>query len=65
MLYFLGFDVLPPFVAWSVARIDGEQREEYLLAYTERLRQWQTTPPISFPRLEEFDESFQRKLPSA
>jgi NAD(P)H dehydrogenase (quinone) len=61
MLYFLGFDVLPPFVAWSVARTSQEQREEYLRAYAERLRNWQTSETIPFPALEEYDEKFQRK----
>ncbi len=62
MLYFLGFDVLPPFVAWSVARSSQEQREEYLRCYAERLRNWQTSNTIPFPSLEEYDETFQRKL---
>jgi NAD(P)H dehydrogenase (quinone) len=61
MLYFLGFDVLPPFVAWSVARSTQEQREEYLRAYAERLRNGQTSETIPFPPLEEYDETFQRK----
>ena len=61
MFYFLGFDVLPPFVAWSVARSSQDQREEYLRAYAERLREWQTSETIAFPLLEEYDETFQRK----
>jgi NAD(P)H dehydrogenase (quinone) len=61
MLNFLGFDVLPPFVAWAVARSSQPEREEYLRTYGEYLRTWQTAAPIPFPPLEEFDESFQRK----
>lgn len=61
MLYFLGFDVLPPFVAWSVARSTQEQREQYLRDYAARLRNWQTSTTIPFPSLEEYDETFQRK----
>ncbi len=61
MLNFLGFDVLPPFVAWSVARSTQEQRTEYLRAYGERLRNWRTSEIIPFPPLEEYDETFQRK----
>ena len=61
MFYFLGFDVLPPFVAWSVARSSQDQRGEYLRAYAERLREWQTSKTIAFPLLEEYDETFQRK----
>jgi NAD(P)H dehydrogenase (quinone) len=59
MLYFVGFDVLPPFIAWSVARSSQQQREEYLRAYTARLTDWATTPPIPFPSLEQYDESLQ------
>ncbi len=62
MFYFLGFDVLPPFVAWSVARSSQEQREEYLREYAERLRNWRTSETIHFPSLEEYDETMQLKI---
>ena len=61
MLYFLGFDVLPPFVAWSVARRTQSEREESLRLYAERLRNWHLSETIAFPPLEEYDETFQRK----
>ena len=61
MFYFLGFDVLPPFVAWSVARSSQEQREEYLREYAERLRNWRSSETIHFPTLEEYDETMQLK----
>ena len=61
MLNFLGFDVLPPFVAYGVSRGTQEQREEYLRAYAERLKNWQTAKPIPFPTLEQYDETFQLK----
>jgi NAD(P)H dehydrogenase (quinone) len=61
MLYFVGFDVLPPFVAWAVARSTPEQRQEYLRAYGERLKNWRTTTPISFPALDKYDETLQLK----
>jgi NAD(P)H dehydrogenase (quinone) len=64
MLYFLGFDVLPPFVAWSVARSSPQQREEYLRTFGERLLEWRTTAPIPFPPLEHYDETFQLKTGS-
>jgi NAD(P)H dehydrogenase (quinone) len=63
MLYFVGFDVLPPFVAWAVARSTEEQRHAYLRAYADRLTAWQTTAPLPFPTLAEYDEAFQRKAP--
>lgn len=61
MLYFVGFDVLPPFVAWSVARSTAEQRQEYLRAFAERLKNWQAEAPIPFPSLEQYDETLQLK----
>jgi len=61
MLYFVGFDVLPPFVAWAVARSTSEQRQEYLRAYADRLTTWQTTTPIPFPTLDQYDETMQLK----
>ena len=61
MFYFLGFDVLPPFVAWSVARSSQVQREEYLREYAERLRNWRSSETIHFPTLEEYDETMQLK----
>jgi NAD(P)H dehydrogenase (quinone) len=61
MLYFVGFEVLPPFVAYGVASSTQQQREEYLRAYAERLRNWSTTTPIPFPTLEQYDDTLQLK----
>lgn len=61
IFYFVGFDVLPPYVAWSVSRVDQATRERYLDEYAERLRAWQTTEPIAYPPLEAYDENFQLK----
>jgi NAD(P)H dehydrogenase (quinone) len=62
MLYFVGFDVLPPFVAWSVARVGDKQRAAYLREFEARLSSWETEVPIAFPRLEEYDETLQLKM---
>jgi NAD(P)H dehydrogenase (quinone) len=59
MLYFVGFDVLPPFVAYGVARSTQEQRQEYLRAYAGRVKNWQNSTPIPFPTLEQYDETLQ------
>lgn len=59
MLYFVGFDVLPPFVAYGVSRCTQEQRQDTLRDYAERVKNWQTTTPIPFPTLEQYDETFQ------
>jgi NAD(P)H dehydrogenase (quinone) len=61
ILYFVGFDVLPPFIAYGVARSTPQQREEYLRAYADRLRAWSSTEPIPFPSLEQYDETLQLK----
>ncbi|MGL5094911.1 MAG: NAD(P)H-dependent oxidoreductase [Planctomycetia bacterium] len=61
MLYFVGFDVLPPFAAWSPARISDAERAAYLDAYRERLRAWRSTPPINFPPLSAYDDQFMLK----
>jgi len=61
MLYFVGMQVLPPFIAWSPARVSPEQREHYLLQYTQRLQTLEITPPLAYPPLEAYDETFQLK----
>jgi NAD(P)H dehydrogenase (quinone) len=61
MLYFVGMQVLPPFIAWSPTRVSVEQREHYLLQYTQRLQTLETTPPLDYPPLEAYDETFQLK----
>jgi len=61
ILYFTGFDVLPPFVAWSVARAGDEKRREYLEAYRRRLLDLPGTPPIRYPSLADYDETMQLK----
>ena len=48
ILHFVGFDALPPFVAWAVARSTPEQRQEYLKCFEERLRDWQSATPIAY-----------------
>lgn len=58
---FTGFDVLPPFVAYAAARVTDADRAAYLNAYAERLRTLETTPPIAYPSLDEFDQTFRRR----
>ena len=59
ILYFVGFDVLPPFVAYAVARSTPDQRREYLREYAQRLRTWHTATPLAFRPLEDYDETLQ------
>jgi NAD(P)H dehydrogenase (quinone) len=57
MLYFTGFDVLPPFIAWSVARVTPEQREKYLEEYKERLLTLETATPLLYRSMDDYDDT--------
>jgi NAD(P)H dehydrogenase (quinone) len=61
MLYFVGFRVLPPFIAWAASRSSPQQREAYLARFRERLLTLESTPPIPYPVLDDYDENFQLK----
>ncbi|MBS1727102.1 MAG: NAD(P)H-dependent oxidoreductase [Armatimonadetes bacterium] len=61
ILYFVGFDVLPPFVAWGPSRVGDEARETYFREYGERLSSLDQTEPIAYLPLEAYDERFVRK----
>ncbi len=61
ILFYVGFEVLPPYIAWSVSRVDQECRQKYLDEYEGRLLSWRRTQPIRYPSLEDYDESFQLK----
>ena len=54
-LRFTGFDVLPPFVAWGPSRVTDEVRQGYLAQYEERLRSLETTPPLAYPSVYDYD----------
>ncbi|BDI28351.1 hypothetical protein CCAX7_004020 [Capsulimonas corticalis] len=65
MLAFTGFDVLPPFVSWSVAHIDDASRAGLLDAWDARLRALTTTKPIVWtPALSDLDKTFRDTVPS-
>lgn len=57
ILYFVGFDVLPPFIAYSAAHTDNEGRKAYLEAYKQRLLSINETPAISYPTLTTYNEN--------
>jgi NAD(P)H dehydrogenase (quinone) len=48
LLRYCGFDVLPPFVAYMPGRVSLAEREAYLAAYRQRLREIETTPRLFF-----------------
>ncbi|MCX7718959.1 MAG: NAD(P)H-dependent oxidoreductase [Candidatus Sumerlaeaceae bacterium] len=58
IFYFVGFEVLRPFVAYAVSHMTPEQRAACLAQYAERLRHWQTEPTIPYRPLEDYDEHY-------
>ncbi|MFB2938525.1 NAD(P)H-dependent oxidoreductase [Aerosakkonemataceae cyanobacterium BLCC-F154] len=61
ILRFVGFEVLPPFIAWAVAHADEEKRQAYLTEYKKRLLNIESTEPIFYPPLSDYDDRFQLK----
>ncbi len=61
ILYFCGFEVLPPFIAYSPAHATDEQREVMLEDYSRRLQTLDSIKPIPFHPLAHFDEGMQLK----
>ncbi|GIM45425.1 NAD(P)H dehydrogenase [Collibacillus ludicampi] len=61
MLFFSGMEVLPPFIAWSVASASDEQRERYLEEFKQRLLTIESTEPIPFHPLSHYGENLQLK----
>lgn len=45
---YLGFDVLPPFIAWMPGNVSKQGREEYLSTYREKLLQLDQIQPLFF-----------------
>ena len=62
-LYYVGMDVLPPFVAWHVPYISYEARLQILEDYRARLRSLESLAPLTFPSLDAFDEKLYPKKP--
>ena len=58
-LAYTGMTVLPPFVAWHVPYVDDATRQGYLDAYSDRLRNLDSLTPLTFPSLEDFDDTMQ------
>lgn len=50
ILYYPGYDVLPPFVAYRVDRIDATSFEDVAERLRERMRALSSTPPIPYRR---------------
>lgn len=55
-LHYVGFEVLPPFVAWQPSRMSNEQRSNVILDLQVYLEQLDTLTPLQFPSREDSDE---------
>lgn len=55
-LAYCGFTVLPPFIGYHVPYISDEARRAILDDYAAHLGRLDTLTPLSFPRLDQFDE---------
>ena len=62
ILYFTGFTVLQPFIAYSVSRIGDEKRKEYLAKFKERLENIDSSVPIPYLTLDDYDDTLKRRV---
>ncbi len=53
-LAYAGFEVLPPFVSWSIHYTDAAKRAGYLEAFADRMRALQTLTPLYFHPASDF-----------
>lgn len=60
-LAYTGMTVLTPFVAWHVPYITPAQRAETLEQYRQRLRQLDSSEPLRFPSMNDFDDRLRPK----
>jgi NAD(P)H dehydrogenase (quinone) len=61
MLYYVGFQVLPPFIVWQPGRFPDLERKRYIEQYRQRLLNLESIKPISYPELEDYDANYQLK----
>lgn len=61
ILHFVGYDVLPPTIAYGVEHVPPEVRRQYLEDYRARLLAVDRQQPIAYPPLEAYDDRFQRR----
>ncbi|MFW1799696.1 NAD(P)H-dependent oxidoreductase [Acinetobacter nematophilus] len=55
-LAYVGFEVLPPFIAYHVPYITDEARQQLLDAYQQHLQNLEQLAALEFPKLEQFDD---------
>jgi len=61
ILFFCGFQVLPPFIVYGPAHLADEQRHSMLQAYRARLIQLPMLEPIPFHPIDHYDDGMQLK----
>jgi NAD(P)H dehydrogenase (quinone) len=59
ILYYVGFEVLPPFVVYAPGHMDDETRAACLLEFEDRMLTLDTATPIPFPELADYDDAHQ------
>jgi NAD(P)H dehydrogenase (quinone) len=62
VFWFTGFDVVPPFIAWSAGRASDEQRAAMLVDYRSHLSELFTAPAIRYTSLADCDERFVERV---
>jgi NAD(P)H dehydrogenase (quinone) len=60
-LAYAGFDVLPPFAAWSIHYTTPQKRAEYLETYAQRLRAIESEAPMPMHPLADFGSDWRLK----
>ncbi|KAF1023286.1 MAG: Glutathione-regulated potassium-efflux system ancillary protein KefF [Acinetobacter bereziniae] len=55
-LAYVGFEVLPPFMAYHVPYITDEARQQLLEQYQQHLQNLEQFTALEFPKLEQFDD---------
>jgi len=60
-LYYVGFEVVPPFTAWHVPYVSDEDRGMILREHRDWLARIETLEPMRFPRMDDFDERLYAK----
>lgn len=61
ILRFAGMDVLPPFIAWSVAYKTDEERREMLADYADHLKRIETMATLDFHHRDDFTKEWRLK----
>lgn len=61
-LYYVGMDVLPPFIGYHIPYIDQAAREQILTDYSDYLSNIDELKPLEFPRLDQFDDKLYPKI---